>query len=39
MSTLFVLSGKIAGLTSALKGIGLAIATAVAEHDVKVVIS
>ena len=39
LSTLFVLSGKTAVLTGASKGIGLAMATAVAQHDAKVVIS
>ncbi len=39
MSTLFDLSGKTAVLTGGLKGMGLAMATALAEHGAKVVIS
>ena len=39
MSTLFNLNGKIAVLTGASKGMGLAMATALAEHGAKVVIS
>ena len=39
MSPLFDLSGKTAVLTGASKGMGLAMATALAEHGAKVVIS
>ena len=39
MSKLFDLSGKTALLTGASKGMGLAMATALAEHGAKVVIS
>ena len=39
MSPLFDLSGKTAVLTGASKGMGLAMATALAEHGARVVIS